>query len=225
VLASPSVGLQSGFGNPALFDTGHQTGEPQKAWLKAQGGTIESMTHRYQSRQWVPFPVELVFAFFANPANLPHLMPPTLQTRIEDARIVPPPVRPATADPARRFRSVAAGEGSEVLVSFFPVAWIPKRVSWTARITAFEWNSHFIDEQVRGPFAQFRHRHGIEAAVREGMDGTLVDDSIEYALPFGPLGLLAGFLVRSRLEQFFAFRQTRLPEILALAARQAVKRG
>ena len=27
------------------------------------------MTQRFESRQWVPFPVELVFAFFANPSN------------------------------------------------------------------------------------------------------------------------------------------------------------
>lgn len=43
------------------------------------------MAQRFETRQWVPFPVELVFAFFANPSNLPHLMPPRLKTRIEDA--------------------------------------------------------------------------------------------------------------------------------------------
>jgi len=173
----------------------------------------------------MPYPVELVFAFFANPANLPHLMPPVLETRIEDARIQPPPPRPLHPDPSRRFRSVAAGEGSEILVSFYPVRWFPRRASWMARITEFEWNSHFCDEQVRGPFARFRHRHGIRTELRDRAEGTLVTDEIEYELPAGILGGLGGGLVRGKMAAAFAFRQKRLPEILAVAARQAVMRG
>ena len=68
------------------------------------------MTQRFETSQWVAHPVELVFAFFANPTNLPHLMPRKLVTQIEDARIQPPPPRPVHPDPARRFLSVAAGE-------------------------------------------------------------------------------------------------------------------
>lgn len=196
--------------------------------LRRTGGaaiTIEAMMQQFQTSQWLPYPVELVFAFFANPANLPHLMLPRLQTRIEDARIEPPPARPVPVDPSRRFRSVAAGEGSEILLSFYPIAWVPKRMSWMARITGFEWNSHFCDEQVRGPFDAFRHRHGIAAEFRDGEEGTLVADEIEFALPLGILGRLGGVLVRRQLAKAFAYRQKRLPEILAVAARQAVKRG
>jgi ligand-binding SRPBCC domain-containing protein len=182
------------------------------------------MSQRFETRQWVPFPVELVFAFFANPTNLPHLMPSKLATQIEDAHIQPPPARPVHPDAARRFLSVAAGEGSEILVSFFPSPWIPGRVSWKARITEFVWNSHFCDEQVRGPFKNFHHRHGVEAEVRDGVEGTLVSDEIEYELPFGFLGRFAGAFVRRSLKQSFAYRQKRLPEILESAAEQAVKR-
>ncbi|MGD0628816.1 MAG: SRPBCC family protein [Terracidiphilus sp.] len=183
------------------------------------------MSQRFETRQWVPFPVELVFAFFANPTNLPHLMPRKLVTQIEDARIQAPPPRPAHPDPARRFKSDAAGEGSEILISFFPIPWIPRRVSWLAHITEFVWNSHFCDEQVRGPFKRFHHRHGTETELRDGVEGTLVSDEIEYDLPFGFLGLFAGVFVRRHLAQSFAYRQKQLPEILAAAARQAVKRA
>jgi ligand-binding SRPBCC domain-containing protein len=183
------------------------------------------MTLRFRNRQWVPFSVELVFAFLANPSNLPHLLLPGWKARVEDARIVPPPTRPEPADAARRFRSMGAGVGSEIVFSFVPIAWVPNRLSWTARITEFDWNSHFTDEQVRGPFLSFRHQHIIQPESREGFEGTLVGDEIEYALPYGFLGLLLGVLVRRRLAQSFAYRETRLPEILAVAARQAVKRG
>ena len=180
---------------------------------------------RFQTRQWVPYPVELVFAFFANPANLPHLMPPKLEARIEDARILPPPPRPVAQDAARRFLSVAAGVGSEILISFYPIPWVPRRVSWLASITEFEWNSHFCDAQVRGPFTAFQHRHGIEAEFQDGQEGTLVSDAVEYELPYGWMGRIGGVMVRRQLARSFAYRQKRLPEILTAAARQAGRRG
>ena len=184
------------------------------------------MTQRFETRQWVPFPVELVFAFFANPTNLPHLMPRKLEMRIEDARVQPPPPRPVPLDPTRRFRSVAAGEGSEILISFFPIPWVPRRVSWMVRITEFVWNSHFCDEQVQGPFRSWKHRHGIVAETRDGVNGTLLSDDVEYSLPAGPLGSLANALfVRRQMEAMFAYRQKRVEEILPVALRQATRRS
>ena len=198
---------------------------PAAGQSHAQPVTISSMTQRFQTQQWVPFPVELVFAFFANPQNLPHLMPSRLKVRVEDARLQPPPPRPVAQDPARRYLSVAAGVGSELLISFCPLPWIPKRVSWMARITEFVWNSHFCDEQARGPFVDFRHRHGIEPNLREGVEGTLVTDTVEFALPWGTISKIGGLVVQRQLAQSFASRQKRLPEILAAAARQAARRG
>jgi len=183
------------------------------------------MPQRFETTQWVPYPVELVFAFFANPSNLPHLMPPVLKTHIEDLRIQPPPIRPLAEDPARRFRSVAAGVGTEIQISFQPAAWVPRRLSWTARITEFEWNSHFIDEQVQGPFKRFQHRHGIQAQNRDWTEGTLVSDRVEFSLPFAVLGSVGSLFVRHQLGQSFAYRQKRLPQILAAASQQATRRA
>lgn len=183
------------------------------------------MARQSQTSDWFPFPVELVFAFFANPANLPHLMPPGVRARVEDVRLQPPPPRPVAADPARRFKSVAAGTGSEILISLYPIKWLPQRVSWTVRIVEFRWNSHFIDEQVQGPFARFRHRHGISAETRDGVEGTNVTDSIEYALPGGIFGDITAGSISKQLAISFEYRKKRLPEILAIAARQAVQRA
>jgi ligand-binding SRPBCC domain-containing protein len=181
------------------------------------------MARHLEISQWVPFPVELVFAFFANPRNLPHLMPPQLKLRVEDMRLTPPPPRLVAADPSRRFQSIAAGEGSEILLSLVPIPWFP-RLSWTTRIVEFEWFSHFTDEQVRGPFASFRHRHGIAAESRDQVAGTLITDSMDYALPSGILGALAAARVWNQLEQSFSYRRQRLPEVLAAVARQATRK-
>ena len=178
----------------------------------------------FETGQWVPFPVELVFAFFANPANLPYRMPGALKVRIDDLRVTPPKARPVADDRARRFQSMAAGAGSEIAISFRPVAGVPFRICWRVRIVEFAWFHHFVEEQVRGPFALFRHRHGIEAETRDGAEGTRVSDRVEFALPGGWSGALAAGVVRQVLERQFAHCQQRLPEMLAAAARQAAGR-
>jgi ligand-binding SRPBCC domain-containing protein len=183
------------------------------------------MTARFSARQWVPFPVELVFAFFANPANLPHLMPPGMKARIESVDFQAPPPRPQASQETRRYRSVAAGVGSEILISFLPIAWVPRRLGWSARITEFEWNSHFCDEQVAGPFAVFRHRHGIVEELQDGAEGTQVSDEIEFELPFGWAGRTAVPFAQWQMGRLFAYRQKRLPEVLAAAQAQAIRRG
>jgi ligand-binding SRPBCC domain-containing protein len=57
------------------------------------------------------------------------------------------------------------------------------------------------------------------------VEGTLVSDEIEFALPYGLIGQIGGLLVLRQLAAQFAHRQQRLPEILAAAARQAARRA
>ena len=188
------------------------------------------MPQTLSSTQWTPFPIELVFAFFANPANLPHLMPKWQQAKIESTRLVAAPMRPVAANPEFRYQSPAAGVGSEIEISFRPVPRLPSRIGWLARITEFEWNDHFSDEQVTGPFASWKHRHGIMAESRTDssgkvIEGTLISDDVEYAVPLGPLGVIANAVfVRRQMEATFSYRQRRLEEILPVAMRQATRR-
>jgi ligand-binding SRPBCC domain-containing protein len=184
------------------------------------------MPETLRTSQWVPFPVELVFAFFANPGNLPHLMPRWQQARVESSRLIAPPPRPVAPDPALRFKSPAAGEGSEIEISFRPVPRIPFRIGWMARISKFAWNSHFCDEQVNGPFTYWKHYHQVETESQEGVAGTRVSDEVKYALPLGPLGSLGNLLfVDHQMKSTFAYRQRRLGEILPVAATQASRRS
>jgi ligand-binding SRPBCC domain-containing protein len=66
-------------------------------------------------------------------------------------------------------------------------------VPWrmTSRITIFERPRRFVDEQVRGPFARFRHEHVFESS----QGATRMIDRIEFAAPLGRLGLVAERLV------------------------------
>ncbi|MBT2503511.1 SRPBCC family protein [Curtobacterium sp. ISL-83] len=101
----------------------------------------------------------------------------------------------------------------------------------TSRITALEAPHRFVDEQVRGPFARFRHEHRFEPSARgTGMHpargarmppargarmpparGTRMIDEIEFRAPFGPLGRLAEVLVLRRyLERLITERNAAL---------------
>jgi ligand-binding SRPBCC domain-containing protein len=54
----------------------------------------------------------------------------------------------------------------------------------TSRITEMDRPRRFVDEQVAGPFRQWRHVHSFDAEA----DGTRMVDTIDYEVPFGPLG-------------------------------------
>lgn len=180
------------------------------------------MRHTFTAEQWLPYPVELVFAFFANPENLPRLMPPWQKARIEEATFAAPPPRPLAADPALRFRGVAAGAGTRMTLSFRPFPYSPLRVPWEAEIDQFAWNEHFCDSQLRGPFAFWHHCHRIEVETRPNesgapVTGSLLRDSIEYEMHLGSIGELVGrFFAEAQLRKTFAFRQKRTSELLAL---------
>jgi ligand-binding SRPBCC domain-containing protein len=65
----------------------------------------------------------------------------------------------------------------------------------TSRITEFDRPALFVDEQVSGPFASFRHEHRFEAVP----GGTLMIDDWRHVAPFGILGQVADALVLRRL--------------------------
>jgi ligand-binding SRPBCC domain-containing protein len=67
------------------------------------------------------------------------------------------------------------------------------RIPWrmTSKITEYDPPNHFVDEQVRGPFAWFRHEHRYEPI----SGGTRMTDHVAFQASFGPLGRLAERLV------------------------------
>jgi ligand-binding SRPBCC domain-containing protein len=163
-----------------------------------------------QFEQWVPFPLELVFAFFSNPENLPRIMPAANGTKLILINRIPTP-----APPPGTSSNKAAGVGSSIVTSFRIFPFLPIRAQWIARITEFEWNHYFADVQDKGPFRAWHHRHEFLADTRESVSGTLVRDVIDYEVGFGFLGAIANAMfVRRQMKSTFAQRQLSLPELL-----------
>jgi len=175
------------------------------------------MIYRVQFEQWVPAPIEKVFLFFANPGNLPRIMPPQSGTELVQLKLVPPPGIPEERATITD-RAPLAGAGSEIVTSFRVLPFLPLRVQWIAVITEFEWNHHFADVQKKGPFKSFHHRHELTPETRDDVKGTVVRDAIEYDLGFGWLGGLAQKLFVCRhLERTFQHRQKTLEKLLVKA--------
>jgi ligand-binding SRPBCC domain-containing protein len=173
--------------------------------------------HHFTAEQWLPYPVQPVFAFFANPANLPPLMPAWQKARIERAKFVPPPAPP---DGWPSPGGVAAGAGTTMTIKFRPFPYAPFTVRWDAEITEFAWNDHFCDVQHRGPFAFWRHCHRLQPQTHNGVAGTLLRDEVEYALPLGPLGDVANAIAgKAQFRAIFNFRHRQAAELLPQSMR------
>lgn len=124
------------------------------------------------------------FAFFGDASGLEAITPAWLAFRV----VTPAPIemRPgALIDYRLRLHGVP--------------------VRWRTRIEVWEPGERFVDVQVSGPYRLWHHTHEFEA---DGEGGTVIRDTVRYALPLGPLGALAHVLfVRRDLERIFDFRR------------------
>lgn len=138
----------------------------------------------------VDLPQDEVFEFFADAGNLERITPPQLNFQI----ITPQPIEMregALIDYQLKLRG-------------FPV-------KWRTEITVWNPPYEFVDEQVRGPYRQWIHRHTF---TQTGTSETQIEDEVKYRLPFAPFGDLAHFLVKKELDYIFDFRQKTVAEIL-----------
>jgi len=146
-------------------------------------------TYRLERTQIIPRPRAEVFAFFSDAKNLERITPPMVGFRF----LSPPP----------------AVIGAGTLIDYqLKLHGFPLR--WRTRIETFEPGVAFTDIQLRGPYRSWHHRH----AFSDVTGGTRMDDTIDYQLPLGPIGAVAGSLwVARALRQIFDFRAHRIAEI------------
>ena len=144
--------------------------------------------HREQRLDGTP---EEVFPFFGDARNLEAITPPLLRFEV----ITPGPIamHPGTLIEYR------------LRVHRVPVTWLTSIQEWDPP-------HRFVDMQVRGPYALWHHTHTFTPA--DG-GGTLMTDTVRYAIGFGALGELAhrAFVARD-VAAIFAHRAKAVPALL-----------
>lgn len=143
-------------------------------------------TFTLETSLWLPVPVDRVFSFFADAANLERLTPPWLRFRI----LTPLPI------------AMAAGTRIDYRLRYRGIP-----IRWRTEILAWEPPHRFVDCQIRGPYRRWVHEHVFEE--REG--GTLATEHVEYALLGG--AITNRLLIGRDLERIFVYRQERLRAI------------
>jgi ligand-binding SRPBCC domain-containing protein len=147
--------------------------------------------HRLERAQRLPGTPEEVFAFFSDALNLERITPPWLGFEV----LTPGPMR--------------MREGT-LLEYRLRLHGVPVR--WLTRIETWDPPHRFVDAQLRGPYRLWHHTHTFAP---DG-DGTLMRDTVRYALPLGPLGALAhATFVRRDLARIFDFRRDTVARLAA----------
>jgi ligand-binding SRPBCC domain-containing protein len=66
-----------------------------------------------------------------------------------------------------------------------------------------------MDVQVKGPYLVWKHLHTFESV----SEGTLMQDSITYHIPFGFIGkIFHRFIIMKQLHDTFSYRAVRIAE-------------
>lgn len=147
----------------------------------------------YERRIQIAAPIETVFGFHLDSANLPRITPPHLHAKILEVRPGP-----------------SGGEvGKRVVMQLRPYSLIRQTIE--VEFLECDPPSLLRDQQLRGPFRSWRQTRRFSRV--EG--GTELHDHVEYQLPFGWFGrLLEKLLVAGQIKAMFRWRQERTRDIL-----------
>lgn len=136
--------------------------------------------YRLETELIIPETRARVFEFFSDARNLEKLTPDSLRFSI----VTPEPID-MKVDAVIQYRLKIRG---------IPVRW---------KTLISEWNPpfSFVDEQIKGPYRYWIHRHTFE----EVDGGTLVKDLVRYQVPGG--ALVNKFFVTKDVLKIFSYRQ------------------
>lgn len=141
--------------------------------------------------QHLPISIEKAWDFFSSPGNLRLITPDDMAFEII----------------ARKGKGKMV-ENDLIDYKVRPVMNFP--VKWRTLITNVQEPYCFVDKQVKGPYKFWEHTHNFT----EMQGGVLMEDKINYQLPYGYLGKLLYPFVKKRLDHIFDYRTNKLNQLI-----------
>lgn len=148
------------------------------------------MWHYIRTEVDLPLGIDDVFDFFSKADNLEKITPPSLGFKI----LTPLPIE-MRQDTLIDYRIGLNG--------------IPMK--WRTLISVWNPPFEFVDEQLKGPYKTWIHRHSF-TQLSEGR--TRITDYVRYELPLTPLGDVVHPLIKRQLRGIFAYRNELIPSLL-----------
>ena len=140
-------------------------------------------TYKLHFKQNIDKPIDEVFSFFSDPENLALITPEKLNFKI----LTPVPIK------------MKDGQLIDYTIELFK-----KEIRWRTLITEYDFPKMFIDQQIKGPYSLWHHKHSFKDC---GDYIEMVDD-VSYAIPFGFIGRIVNFLfIERELNYIFNYRK------------------
>ncbi len=136
--------------------------------------------------QFLPISISEAWAFFSTPKNLSKITPKEMGFEI---------------------LYISGGEKMYTgqIIRYFVRVLPFIKMHWITEIKHVAEPHYFVDEQRFGPYALWHHQHSFKE-IKGGIEMT---DEVNYAIPFGFVGRLAGWLfVEQKVNAIFNYRFT-----------------
>ena len=136
----------------------------------------------FVARTTIPASAEDVFDWHEAPGAFDRLTPPWERVRV-----------------LRHEGGIRDGARVSLVVGPWPFS-----IRWELEHRDYQHGRSFTDWQLSGPFRSWKHVHRM---IPQGPHACVLEDAIEYELPFGASGRLFGRpLVERKLKRLFAYR-------------------
>ena len=146
---------------------------------------LKFMNHQIKETIELPISIKESWEFFSNPNNLSLITPPQLGLKITSSN------------------TTETYAGQIITYKIKPLLGLP--MTWVTEITHLDKERYFVDEQRVGPYRMWHHQHRFTSIP----SGTLIEDIVDYVLPYGVFGEIAHqLMVKKQLASIFSYRKS-----------------
>ena len=152
-------------------------------------------TYLLNFEQKLPIPLAEAWDFFSSPLNLAKITPPDMSFNVTSKHNAHTKIYP----------------GMIITYTVSPLFGI--KLNWMTEITQVKQDEYFVDEQRVGPYALWHHEHHF----KEIKGGVLMTDILHYAIPYGPLGVIANkLIVAKQVDKIFTYREKAINDLFGV---------